>query len=614
MNRHLRLLDQTKEGNLLLNGTYNPKLQENLTLESGKKLIKLDLFSDNECQHIINNSKRFGLESLDTYSQKIRQANRLCIIDKKLEEIINIRLNDIIKTLNNLKPFGLGLDGIWIPIGINNCFRISEYNAPSIGFTEHFDNPYCESELVKSVLSIVVYLNQDFDGGQTIIYDQPNQKHISGLTVKEEIKLHGGIDKYQQYIIKPKTGLCIMFNHDLLHKSENILKGTKYILRTDLVYKKIVIEKVLPSIFDKIKYMECNNYFRHAQILELEGYDSNEFYERSLSVRKSNNIGNDMWKVIINYLPKTELLIMTKVCKMFHTIIISQQSIIWNKLNYSKIRTSNTPFIPIIENRKGSQITFKFPHTNFFLQNMEACLRVAVIYTIYLFGNPAEGNGTYIASYDPKTGKILKCCKELLLTCAFYKLPCFGIFFQIHKNSSVLLETDKNIDTLFRIFNENNFMNKKFDRYDNYIDANKIVSDDDFIKYKNNLIKYDKIGYHIFEKHTNKLIETRCCSACGVDRFNRNTTTEIKLNNMIFDFSKQKVDIIQQEKDKYIAEISELKIKPFFHAACRPYDRVLSCESTITYSKFKYIDKIQLSICKKKKYYVETIFNAIEAF
>jgi len=59
---------------------------------------------------------------------------------------------------------------------------------------------------------LIVYLNNDFQGGETV---------FSQLGIK----------------ITPQMGTAIMFNHSILHEGAKVLQGIKYIVRTDVSLK-----------------------------------------------------------------------------------------------------------------------------------------------------------------------------------------------------------------------------------------------------------------------------------------------------------------------------------------------------------------------------------------
>jgi len=76
----------------------------------------------------------------------------------------------------------------------------------------HRDFPYSR-ESRESKLSLIIYLNDNFEGGQT---------------------------DFREFEVFPETGRAIAFHHDLLHEGKSVLSGTKYAVRTDVMYEKNV--------------------------------------------------------------------------------------------------------------------------------------------------------------------------------------------------------------------------------------------------------------------------------------------------------------------------------------------------------------------------------------
>lgn len=101
---------------------------------------------------------------------------------------------------------------------INNCFRLSSYEKKSKGFQEHFDGQLSLSTDLKSIFTLVIYLNSDFEGGETVLYERKpidisnliTDKRIEGLTYQEEIEKMGGLKSYKKYVINPSTGFGIL--------------------------------------------------------------------------------------------------------------------------------------------------------------------------------------------------------------------------------------------------------------------------------------------------------------------------------------------------------------------------------------------------------------------
>lgn len=108
-----------------------------------------------------------------------------------MTEIIYGRIKHIIEAEHkhmNLKPYGFGVEGQWFPSGINSCFRYSRYQAPSVGFDYHRDSCYVETADKRSVLTLLIYLNDDYDGGTTDFVQTKSPRKI-GQIVSEEMAM-----------------------------------------------------------------------------------------------------------------------------------------------------------------------------------------------------------------------------------------------------------------------------------------------------------------------------------------------------------------------------------------------------------------------------------------
>ena len=57
----------------------------------------------------------------------------------------------------------------------------------------------------------MVYLNDGFSGGETA---------------------------FEDVVIEPVKGMALFFIHQILHKGQPVTKGRKYVLRTDVMYKR----------------------------------------------------------------------------------------------------------------------------------------------------------------------------------------------------------------------------------------------------------------------------------------------------------------------------------------------------------------------------------------
>lgn len=111
---------------------------------------------------------------------------------------------------NDLKKYVTDDYGIFKPIGLNEMFRFYRYN-PKEEFKRHRDESYVRNDNEMSFYTFMIYLNNDFKGGETT---------------------------FRNNKITAVTGMALVFLHSLEHSGNPVIEGTKYVLRTDIMYKK----------------------------------------------------------------------------------------------------------------------------------------------------------------------------------------------------------------------------------------------------------------------------------------------------------------------------------------------------------------------------------------
>jgi len=83
----------------------------------------------------------------------------------------------------------------------------------------------------KTIFTFILYLNEGFQGGETIFYPGDKKTSWSQLEPGIEVK------------IIPKTGTALIFfqcgYENPRHEGAQLLDGQKYILRSDLAYELI---------------------------------------------------------------------------------------------------------------------------------------------------------------------------------------------------------------------------------------------------------------------------------------------------------------------------------------------------------------------------------------
>lgn len=173
-----------------------------------KDILTIDNFwNEEQCDKQIERSEdigyraalvqtRFGLRKMDG----IRNNYRVLDSNQDLaEEIWGIAKDHI--------PLNIGNN---VACGLNELLRFYKYE-PGQEFKKHKDGRYSRNESESSFYTFMIYLNDDFKGGETIF--------------------ENGIS------ITPSKGTCLVFLHDLEHEGAKVVSGTKYVLRTDIMYK-----------------------------------------------------------------------------------------------------------------------------------------------------------------------------------------------------------------------------------------------------------------------------------------------------------------------------------------------------------------------------------------
>ena len=99
----------------------------------------------------------------------------------------------------------------------NERFQFYRYDVGQ-KFDWHYDGRYSPDAFTTSFFTFMIYLNDDFEGGSTSFVDS------------------GGTDSFQDFSVRPETGMALFFDHHIKHKGDNITKGRKYVIRSDIMY------------------------------------------------------------------------------------------------------------------------------------------------------------------------------------------------------------------------------------------------------------------------------------------------------------------------------------------------------------------------------------------
>jgi predicted 2-oxoglutarate/Fe(II)-dependent dioxygenase YbiX len=159
-----------------------------------------------ECDDFIAKSEAIGYEAatVETESgQKIvtavRNNNRVIYRDYELADLL----------WQQLQPFAPTQIGYSKAAGLNELFRFYKYESGQ-EFKRHKDQSYIRDDGEASYYTFMIYLNENYDGGETT---------------------------FNNLSIQPKKGLALVFLHNLEHEGKAVKSGVKYVLRTDIMFR-----------------------------------------------------------------------------------------------------------------------------------------------------------------------------------------------------------------------------------------------------------------------------------------------------------------------------------------------------------------------------------------
>jgi hypothetical protein len=134
-------------------------------------------------------------------AKEIRNNERLMVDDPEMAVTLYERANPF------LVPEWFG----WEVLGFNERFRYYRYD-PGQRFALHADGYFERHFHERSQFTFMIYLNEGFEGGETVF----------GLRLG----------------VKPEVGKALVFYHRQLHEGAAVISGRKYVLRTDIMYRR----------------------------------------------------------------------------------------------------------------------------------------------------------------------------------------------------------------------------------------------------------------------------------------------------------------------------------------------------------------------------------------
>ena len=159
-----------------------------------------NVFSAEECRRCIERGESIGFEWAPSFDigGATRDNDRAMLYDEDLAAEIWARIKSLLPASVHTRA-----------VGLNRQFKFYRYDVGH-KYTLHFDGAFHSPTGAASRLTFILYLNDGYEGGETI---------VSGIT------------------IAPETGKVLVFEQQLLHESVELRRGRKYVLRSEVMFR-----------------------------------------------------------------------------------------------------------------------------------------------------------------------------------------------------------------------------------------------------------------------------------------------------------------------------------------------------------------------------------------
>jgi predicted 2-oxoglutarate/Fe(II)-dependent dioxygenase YbiX len=167
-----------------------------------------DFLSPEECDELIARSEAIGYETAAVGGElipQLRNNGRAFLEDAGLADDLWRKAAPFIPQKRDTEE----------ACGLHERFRFYRYETAE-QFGRHYDGAVQRGNAEESKLTFMIYLSDVDEGGTTNFY-------APGSVL--------------QFEVQPRRGKALIFDHYRLHEGAPVLKGRKYVLQTDVMYR-----------------------------------------------------------------------------------------------------------------------------------------------------------------------------------------------------------------------------------------------------------------------------------------------------------------------------------------------------------------------------------------
>eukprot|EP01059_Diplonema_ambulator_P000331 TRINITY_DN10270_c0_g2_i1.p1 TRINITY_DN10270_c0_g2~~TRINITY_DN10270_c0_g2_i1.p1 ORF type:complete len:288 (+),score=96.68 TRINITY_DN10270_c0_g2_i1:34-864(+) len=179
--------------------------------------------TEEECRYLMENVEYEEEIEFNRDGETYRKNHRIQISHEGVADMLYARALPYLPAEYHVPAteveFGFQAEGTWTPHSLNPSLRICKYHPGGL-FKPHYDGIFLRQLGFRSLWTFMVYLNDGFEGGATNFLAGPFDEG----TVLASLR------------VQPGTLIC--FPVHLYHEGLPLTSGEKYILRSDLMFKR----------------------------------------------------------------------------------------------------------------------------------------------------------------------------------------------------------------------------------------------------------------------------------------------------------------------------------------------------------------------------------------
>jgi len=202
--------------------------------------------SDDECDALIDAARRAGYTfwhaDADAPNRRsFRNADTVEVVSTRAAEELWRRLRahvtPEITIAGDDETHGAGATGKWVARGINAHLLFNRYEEGG-HFSPHTDGATVVDFNTRSMYSVLVYLNDCADGGETVMFAPPKECEPSKF-IRDDDARYRWPREWIADAAPAKRGSALVFRQDIPHEGAPVGPGAlKLIIRTDVMYER----------------------------------------------------------------------------------------------------------------------------------------------------------------------------------------------------------------------------------------------------------------------------------------------------------------------------------------------------------------------------------------